>query len=220
MRIELDVRDGEVTAFTRSVFARQMPFATARAINWTAKDFQGRQVGHMTETFTVRRPQFVKYSVKIRPFATKEKQEATVRIDSPGGRSDIFAKFEADRIKSPFGVGRSIAVPTEHVPRTGAGVIQRPWRPRTLLAGNGSSTTVRGRSVRGRRGTFLVRKPSGRGTLFQRTDKDTVVPLYQLVPQVGIEPDLRFVDNAEREINARWASHFTRSFEQAVRTAR
>ena len=206
MNITLDIRDAAVSEFARDVYKRQIPFATARAINWTAKDFQGAQRIRMADVFEIRRPQFLKQSVKIKPFATKEKQEATVKIDSPAGRSDIFGKFEEDRTKGPFR-GRSVAVPSANVPRTGAGIIKKGWRPKDLLA-----------NAR-QRGTVLFRKPDGRGTIFRRTDSGLEV-LYQLVPRVPITPDLRFLDTAEREINARWAINFTRSFDMAMATAR
>jgi hypothetical protein len=214
MNITLDIRDAAVSEFARDVYKRQIPFATARAINWTAKDFQGAQRIRMADVFEIRRPQFLKQSVKIKPFATKEKQEATVKIDSPAGRSDIFGKFEEDTVKGPVR-GTTVAVPTRHVPRTGAGIIKKVWRPREVV---GKEFNLGGSRFRG----VLVRKPDGTGTIFaaELSQGRQIAALYQLVKDVSITPDLRFLDTAEREINARWAINFTRSFDMAMATAR
>lgn len=184
-------------------FSDQIPFVTARGVNWTALDFQTAQRERMAELYTIRRQAFMERSVKIVEFAKPERQVARVRIESPGGRSDIFAKFETDRAKDPL--GGSIAVPTEHVPRTPTGVIKAAWRPRRVLD----------RNFQGDFRAFVKKSGKGRAIYFQEHD-GKILPLYWLVPRVKIEPDLRFVKTAERTVNERWRANFTRSFDRAI----
>lgn len=229
MEFDVHVDDGDVSRAMRDIHANQLPFAEARAVLWTANDFQRGQYRRMADVFTLRRPDFARRSVKMRreDRPTKQRPEATVRIESPGGRSDIFAKFEADRIKGPFR-GRSIAVPTDNVPRSQSGVIPKFWRPSALLedaqqVGRGPVIGTRGNVYRGkvrkrkgvRRAAFLIRKPGGRGTIFER-DADELIPLYQLVPRVSIDPVLGFERTARRVVAERWGDNFTRSFNAAV----
>lgn len=227
MRVELDFPSDEIDRFVEYVFADQLPFVQSVALNDTAKDFQAAERERMGDIFTLRRKRFAEWSVKIKPWAKKYRREVRISIDSPGGRSDIFTKFESDTIKAPFD-GGSIAVPTEEVPRTGTGVIKAAWRPRRLFgSGSGSRTSVRSRGnvIRGARSTYLVRSSSGRGTIFRyvpgRRGRDGPgIPLYFLVPRVTIDPNLEFVDTAQKTINERWVPNFTRAFDFALRTAR
>ncbi len=229
MKIDLDIRDGEAKAFVRGVFSDQLPFATMVAVNNVALAFQSEERGYMAEIFTVRRRAFMRGAVRIRrgDFATKQLPQATVRLDAaPSGPSrsdDIFAKFETETTKTPFRGGRSIAVPTSETPRTGTGLIQKRFRPRNLLAnarqhGVGPVLKTRGDVFRGKHGTFLIRRPGGRGTIFRRVGAD-VFAIYQLVPRVEIDPNLRFVETARRVVMTRWASEFTRAFDRAIATA-
>ncbi len=208
MRIEVDIRDSEVGVFLRTVESDQLPFATSLAINWTALEFQKRERSRLHDIFTIRRRSFAERSIKIRrgDFTTKTKPEATVRVDSPRGRSHIFTKFETDTSKRPFR-GRSIAVPTENVPRTGTGIIPKRWRPRSLLE--------KARQRRRGRRAFLIRRPGGRGTIFQRINGD-IFALYQLVPRVSIDPELKFEVTARSTVRDVWAANFTRAFDRAI----
>ncbi len=226
MNITVDFPEREVGEFARQVFDDQMPFATSLAINNTAKVFQRRQRDRLREIFTIRRKRFADRSILIKPFATKQSPEAKVSVDSPPvgpANDDLFAKFESDRTKSPFR-GNSIAVPTEHVPRTPTGVIKKGWRPKDLKEGGaqhgaGRVFTRRGNVYKGAKRTVLIRKPGGRGTIFQRTDEG-LRPLYQLVPRARIDPDLHFVDTANQVVNQEWEKQFGSAFDRATRTAR
>jgi hypothetical protein len=226
MNITVEFPEREINRFVGVVFDRQVPFATTLALNRTGIDFQKKQREHLRSVFEIRRKQFADRSIKIKPFATKLRPEVRISVDSPAGRSDIFGKFEDQTRKSPFR-GRSVAVPTQHVPRTPAGIIRKGWRPSQLLGGAGTSTQhgrgrvigTRGDVFTGARRTFLIRRPGGRGTIFQRTP-DGVRALYQLVPSVGIEPELQFVRNASRTVDDRWRANFLDAFDRAIRTAR
>lgn len=204
MRFEVDAR--KVDAVTRDMqlfFSDQIPFVTGRAVNRTALDFQADQREHMSGIFEIRREGFLRRSVKVMDWATPAKQEARVKIDSPGDRSDIFGKFEADRTKDPL--GGSVAVPTEHVPRTPTGVIRAPWRPRRVLD----------RNFRGGFRAFIRKRGSGKRAIYF-DQGDRIVPLYWLVDRVEIEPNLQFVQNANRTVDRRWQDNFATAFDQAI----
>ncbi|MHC5059306.1 MAG: hypothetical protein ACYTKD_32025, partial [Planctomycetota bacterium] len=64
MNIELDTNAAQVSRTLRFLFAEQLPFATSKAINDTAKDAQKAQRAGMARRFTVRRPTFVFRSIK------------------------------------------------------------------------------------------------------------------------------------------------------------
>jgi len=247
--MELDTR--QASAFVRAVWADQLPFATSKAINDSALGGQKVQRAHQREIFTVRRASFVDRAVKIAQFAKKDALEARVRVEPPGGqkRADVIAKFEDMTIKGPFR-GTSIAVPTRHVPRTGAGIIKKAWRPKSLLGGGkagssdrllpGGGVLVGNETMQGKKHVFLIRRSSGKGTIFMRINprnaakykaagEDGVrrnlrdanlVPLYQLVPRVSIEPELHFVDNIRRHVLDNWDANFNRAFTAAMQTAR
>lgn len=228
MSFEVDVRNWDgANRFVKTVFRDQIPFATSVAINRTALAFQEDQRQRMADIFTIRRKRFMERSVKIKPFARKHSLEAKIQIDAPPAgpkKDDIFAKFETDSHKTPFR-GRSVAVPTEHVSRTPTGVIRKGWRPKELLEGGtqhgeGRVFKKRGNVFRGNKRTFLVRRPGGRGTIFQRKRGGDVVPLYQLVPRVSLPPDLEFVETATKTVAREWDDQFARAFDFAIRTAR
>lgn len=234
LRIDLTIND-QASPFLRTLFADQVPFATSRAINRTALDFQKAQRSRLHAIFTLRRVRWAEQSIKIKPFATKRSPEARISIDPPGGgrtKADILGKFETETRKGPFR-GRSVAVPTEHVPRTGAGVIRKGWRPAELFAdarqhGVGKVFSRKGNVYKGARGTFLIRRPGGKGVILQRhggmaatTGHDpNVRPLYFLVPYVRITPELEFVETAKKTIERRWPENFREAFDRALRTAR
>ena len=74
---------------------------------------------------------------------------------------------------------------------------------------------------RGKRRTFLIRRPGGRGMIIHRfgpAGGDTEV-WYQLVPRVRIRPELEFVETARRTVKARWAGEFARAWHETVMSA-
>ena len=218
MRIEVRENTREVGRFVQNVFDRQVPFATAQALNDSARDGQAVQRMWQRQLFDVKREGFIDRSVKHKPRATKRRQWTKVLIDPPGGeaRADITGKFETETRKRPIS-GLTVAIPTEHVPRTATGIIKRAWRPSRLkrrrrVAG-GQRRSDRSRAAVGQ--TF--RKDN---TIWLRTADGGIVPLYYLKPSVPISPDLRFQENVGREAARRYPAHFTRRFDGAIRTAR
>lgn len=212
MSLEISMQmDFAKTERALGAYARQLPFATARAINATAKDFQRFQRMHMENVFTVRRKSFVRRAVKIKPFARKTSLEAIVSIDLPGGRSDILAKFEVGGRKTARD-GGSVAVPIA-VRKTKAGIVSRRQRPRSF------NFRRVGRSWRGDRRTFLIPRTG----IFQRhgpRGASSIRLLYRFASGVNIPRTLRFVANARKVVPKVFPGHFRTALRDAIRTAR
>lgn len=224
MRIKVDTNAADVAGLLRRIFHDQVPFATSSAINTTAKQFQKAQRAHQRRVFEVRRPTFMDRAVKIRPFASKRKLEAVVSIDPPGGaaRSDIITKFEQDRRKAPRS-GSRLAIPTHDVPKTAAGIVRKPFRPASLELKEIGRTRSGGKLSRGKKRTFAVREPGGRGFIAQRIGRrgsGKTRLLFVFEPEVPIRPELHFHRNAQRTVSTRFPSNFATAFDKAVRGAR
>lgn len=214
MDFEVVVDASQAERFVRRLLRDDLPFVESLAVNMTAKDFQKAQREHMGDVFTIRRQSFMRRSVKIKPFSSKRQsvREAKVAIDSPGGRSDIFGKFEEGGTKRPTS-GTRLAVPAE-VRRTKTGVVSKAQRPRRFdfqLSGRSRGAEV----YRGRRKTFMIRRPDGTGGIFQRKG-DQVRTLYRFTPEAEIEPTLRFFENAERIVRDRFDVNFSRAWDKAL----
>lgn len=217
---EVSTNAAEVSGFLMELFADQIPFATARAINRTAIAFQAEERDRLTDRFTIRRP-WVLQGVKINrgDFATKTKPEAIVRID-PG--RDFLIKFEEGGTKRPRS-GTRLAVPDE-ARRTKTGVVTRAQRPRAfgfVEHGRGVKAVV----YRGQKRTFMVLRHSGRGEIYQRYGRrgrgsGFVRRLFVFTPSVEVDARLEFEDTARRVVQTRFEDHFGEEFDRAVRTAR
>lgn len=222
MKLRVESNATEVAGAVGTLFRDQIPFAAAVAVNETAKRFQIEQREHQRGIFTVRRPRFVDRAVKIRrgDFATKREPTAIVRIEPPGGqeRADILTKFEDQEFKVPF-KGERLAIPVD-VRRTGTGIVPPSMRPSSLdFKPHGSS----GRVMRGKKRTFLIREPGGRGAIFQRFGRrgsSDVRVLFVFAPRADIDPELEFHANAVRVVRGRFPREFRDAFDRAIRTAR
>lgn len=213
LNVKVETNAPEVAAWMRRVYRDQIPFATSRAINATALSFQDKQRKGIQERFTIRRD-WVLRGVKINreDFARKNKLEAIVRIDPA---RDFLVKFEQGGTKHP--TGSRLAIPDE-VRRTKSGVVSRVLRPRAL----DFEAVGEGRYV-GAKKTFMLRKPGGRGVIFQffgrRRNRKTRT-LYTFAPSAKIDPILRFEQTASETIRREFEEHFSREFDRAIRTAR
>lgn len=211
MKVETNSR--EVAGWFHDLYRDQIPYATARAINATAIDFQKREREGLEDRFTIRRP-WVLRGIKINreDFATKEKPEAIVHVDQD---RSFLIKFEKGGVKRPR--GRSLVVPVD-ARRTKSGVVSRTIRPRAL----GLKEIGGGRAVGDKR-TFLIRKPGGRGVIFQwfgRRGSGQTRTLFMMIPSAKVDPRLHFEDTAKDVVRRRFEENFEREFDRAIRTAR
>lgn len=201
----------------------QIPFALANAVNSTALDVQRAARNRARSVFTIRRPEWVDRSMKIKQFATKRNPTAIVGIHPPGAtgaqRVDILGKFETDTQKLPR--GRSIAIPvSSRIKRGNSGIISSRDRPKAY------NFRQVGKKIIGDRGTFIIRKADGSGMIFQRVKgpkapkgmkrSSSIFALYILARRARIVPDLKFIPTAQNVVDTRFNAHMVREFDKAV----
>lgn len=217
--IQLDPSEflGELSSVAR----RQLPYATARALNTVAFDFQDAEQAGLVERFRLRRPAFVKQGVYF-PVAQRADYRrgdlsATVSIEP---KRDFLSKFEQGGWKAPRSAKR-LAVPID-ARRTKSDIVTAGDRLGALgfrLHGRGPKGTV----GRGLKRTFSIRYPDGRGYIFRRIGsgkRSTLRLLYLFRPRVVIPPSLEFHATAEAVARARFVPAFASAFSDAMRTAR
>lgn len=114
--MELNIKSN-VKSFTRylsTVQRKQVPFALARALTWTAQDCQKAIQDSIPKRFTVTKKWWLKQQptgIKIKP-AKKDKLWAVVYTEA------YFAKLQEDGgIKTPFRA-KKLQVPTDKVPKS------------------------------------------------------------------------------------------------------
>lgn len=244
MNIQVHHNAQDVNRFVTWAFADQLPFVTARAINDSALTAQKVQREHQERVFDLSPAgsRLFRLGIKITQFARRDQRPPEGRLAvspprarrPPSDRTSIIARHEDETSRNPFS-GSSLAVPTDHVPRNASGSIVKAWRPKQLLRDaqphgrsgrvlrgritRFSRKTSSGRRVKGRRAAFLIRKPGGGGTIFERDGPD-LVPLYHLVPSVPLDQRLDFIPNVRRAVLDTYQDAFTMRFTQAIRTAR
>lgn len=91
---------------------KQVKFATAQALNDTAKDVQSGELKNLGQKFTLRskgapwQKPGTKFGVNIRPFATKDRPVAVI-----GSQADWLREHEKGGLKKTAG-GHRVAIPT------------------------------------------------------------------------------------------------------------
>ena len=224
--ITIDVDYKSVVRELNDIAEKQLPFAMSKAINATmaaprggvsgALTIQGAERLQLRRVFDVRQTSWADRSIKVVHFATKRENWGTIGIHPPGGdaRADIFGKFESDREKRPRD-GHTIAVPIHsRVRRLKGGAISKSVRPKAF------NFRQVGNTIRGDKGTFLIRQPDGSGLILQRTKRGGVVALYRLVTRAELSPDLHFVDTAITAIDRVWDANMLKALDEALRTAK
>lgn len=213
--LKIDTNAAEVAKSLLFLFRDQIPFATSFAINHTAKGIQAEQREGMKKRFTIRRA-YVLQGVKVSKFSTKRDLEAHIQIDP---KRDFLFKFEEGGITRPRGT--RFAVPDE-VRRGKTGVVSKVMRPRSLefkFHGLGPKAEV----FRGKRRTFMIRRPDGTGAIFQRIGRRTSTKLrmlFSFTSKAEIEPSLEFELTAQIVFQETFTKNFEPAFDKAVRTAR
>lgn len=213
MTIRID--DSDVQRGFRDLVDRQMPFVIAETINGVMIDAQKDALRTIHAAFLVRRPDFLRRTVKMVRFAKKRSQIAELAITGPG--ADIYAKFEEGGLKQPIR-GKSLAIPRD-VRRTKRDLITAKNKPRALI--NARKAFV----IRTQAGVGLILERYGRKTAKKRrrvpggSGRNTRV-LYALSPKARIDDRLEFFDTVTRTFELRLDRQFEVAFTQALRTAR
>ncbi len=210
--VEMDVR-GDFTPALRlfSAVERQIPYATAGAINTTLTTAQREIRGGLERRFTLRRKQFIERTIKInrQDFATKTKLEGRLQVDRD---RPVLAKHEHGGRKQPKSGHLAIPTGTRH---------RRTKRFPTLKSRYGPFRH-QGRRLLGKDRTFIIATGSSAG-LYQRTGRgrrSKIKQLYAFKRSVPIEARLRFVETATRVIHRDYARNFHRALDRAMHTAK
>jgi hypothetical protein len=205
--------------------ARQVPFALAKAITDVLKSGQAAEIKHMGQSFTIRRKDFARLSVKITGFPNKNKPVGEIAIASPGGRSDIFQKFETGADKFPHGGRTFIAVPRTGslVKKRKSSIVPDRMRPKALQ----SSITLRTfvapfKKDPSKMGIFAVDRAAearARRTGKKR-DSNQARPtlLYTLIDEAPIKDSLEFVRTVTDQVIKDWPDAFAEEFAKAMAT--
>lgn len=196
MSVKAEVK--EATRYLTRVQRKQLPFATARALTWTAQAAQKEIQEEIPQRFKVTKKWWLKQQptgIKIAP-ATKQKLEASVFTRAH------FARLQEDGgTKRPFKSSK-IAVPSDNV----------------KAKKNRRSGAVREQSAKPK--VFYANTKSGNRALFERKSKNRVKLLYTFTSTARVFKRFRFVETGERAVRENFNKLFNSSLAKALRTAR
>lgn len=207
-----------ISAFAKAMDAfgkNQIPFATAVALNDTAKDVRGQIINDTWPgDITQRNKNFMKAALtpiskrNAEVWATKRNLRAVIGTTRPKMQRDYLQRLTEGGTKTPR--GRHLAIPSSQntVTRLQGGAIKKADRPRQLL---------------NRKGVFiqkLVR--SGDMAIMRRVGKDRypVQMLYLLEPSGQIKKQFGFYDDANTTARRAFGKNFALAFKRAKATAR
>ncbi len=179
---------------------KQMPFATSLALNQTGKDIQTAEIANVKRVFKNKKTWWLPKQptgIKMRR-STKRFLRTTILTNAP------FIKLhEFGGIKRPH-TGRSIAIPSDNVPKT--------------LRKAGSA-----RKFRGRKTSFVVTLRDGDRAILRRkgSKKNKRNELFFfLEKQAKIKPRLGFRPLAKKVAVRQFPRHMKVSIVKAMNTAR
>jgi hypothetical protein len=209
--------------------ADQIPFATSRALNEVTKLAQLAMRNRTGQVFDVRRKGWVDASVKITHFSSKYEGElyTSIGIHPPGGdeRADILGKFETESVVLPH-AGAHVVVPLG------------PNAGKILRQGQRFSDyhfVKKGNRWEGDRNAFMIPISAGRLLVLQRVAKRSrykrngktvnvrphdAMPLFVLVPQVHITPNLEFEKTVRAVVEQAWPIVAPQMIDMALASAR
>lgn len=164
--------------------AKQTKFALAYGINETLKHSQQKQISFMERTYTIRRRNLLKASVRMLKFAKASDLRGEVGIHRELMR--VWGTHETGGPERPR-QSKYIAVP-QGVKRSQTGRITKANRPSNL---KNSFVLTRGND------RYIFRRV-GRGR------RSRIEFMYSLERQIQIKPTLQFVGNVSSTINKRY----------------
>jgi hypothetical protein len=211
LKLQWDVKSN-VKGFAKHLNAvqkKQLPFATARALTWTAKDAQKRLQESMPETFNVTR----KWWMQQQPTGIKVKSAKKAELQADVFTLAYFAFLQEEGgVKIPF-KSRGILVPTSKTPKYGrkAGGAARVLAGKKIIRRGGKAN-----------GDPVYTLASGkRGVLRRKGKKRTPTELvYTYVPRANIRARMDFKAKAHDAAVKNFDYFFAKSLTQALKTAR
>lgn len=220
---------------------KQLPFATARALTWTAKESQKEIAAAMPRTFNVTK----KWWTQKQPTGIKVKSAKKADLEAIVYTTAYFMKLQEEGgIKFPFR-GRGILVPTALTPKYGrrsggskkliAGVKVLKFKKGTKAGAGGKRSTSAdkvGKTRRRKRKKIarpelvnadpVATMPSGARGVFRRKGKKRlpIERVYSYVPRARIRERMRFKERAFRTSLKTFDNLFAKSLSMALKTAR
>jgi hypothetical protein len=237
------LHDQDTMRFLKRLHGDIIPGATARGLNETAKAAQGDIREHVDDEMEIRRPAWVRASIKIPRFARKDRLQVAVRNEAPGDptRSDILGQHELGDDKKPQGERLAVADPAS---KNAAGVVPAKKRPKALgmvEVGRGPKAVV----YAGPKGIFMVKRIEAAGSaggVYQRRGQgkrrktgkgrgaramaayiDTgrefdanVVRLFHFIRKGTLKPALGFHKHGMAAVERTMVQNFAEAFDKAV----
>jgi len=200
MTVRSNIKD--FTRHLNSIQKKQVPFATAQALNDTVFDVRKRIVERTySRAFDVKNRRFASQAFRVVK-ATKRKQWARLYDRLGRGNLALHAKGGTKRAK-----GRHVAVPSSNVKRTASGKVSKAKRPRAVIA---SGKAFKGKTRGGK--PVIFAKPRGK--------RGQVKLLYTLVGSVPVKKQFNFYDVATSTARRAFRHHFSKRLARALATAR
>lgn len=185
----------------REFEARQIPFATAKALTKTAFDARAAEVVDMPKRLKIRNRALPRVSLMVEKARKSDTPSPTASV---GIKSDFrfLADHETGNVRRSIKGGR-LAIPTKVIRRTARGKIPKSQTPRRV---------AQRKNVR-EVDELLVRKSSKR-----RRDRRDV--LYLLRRRVRIRKRLGMLDTVGRSVGSGYQANFESAFRVAIQTAK
>lgn len=231
----------DFSRYLTKVQRKQVPFATARALTWTAKESQKAIADAMPRTFNVTK----KWWLQKQPTGIKVKSAKKAELEAIVYSMAYFLKLQEEGgTKIPM-KGRGILIPTQLTPKYGrrsggagkliAGKKVLKFKKKTSAGKGGGRTNKAGTfgktRKRKRRKTTrpelttadpIATMPSGARGVFRRRGKNRlpIDRVYSYVPRARIRSRLRFKARAYHKSLKVFDAMFSRSLAMALKTAR
>jgi hypothetical protein len=192
----------EVDRWLKTIYSKQVPFATSQAINQTAKDVRKEIVTKtMPRDFKLRNRGFATQTMRI-IFSKKNKLTAFVGNIANARFIDYLNLHVEGGTKTPR--GNHIAIPTVHTKR-GAKGVPPAKRPRQLMA----------------KGKSYVTSVNGTKVIIEKTSKKKPGKVkFILTPSAKIDKRFRFFEDGNKVVDKVFKGHFVKAFTKAILTAR
>jgi hypothetical protein len=175
----------------------QIPYATARAINETAKQVQIGEDDNLQKKLVIRSDWWApgrKFGINIKPWATKQTQSATI-----GSQADWLRLQEDGGTKVPT-TAKNIAAATPEQRGGITNILRRGQRPRAML---------------NQAGVFVEKSRAGLLGIWQRIDTGIRL-LFTLKPSVRVKKVLGFKERGEQIVKANYEGNFRKAYADAI----
>jgi hypothetical protein len=194
--LSITTNAGQVARQLDAQARQQLPFATARALTWTARDAQADVRQGMPGHFTLRN-RFTQQEVR---FTAATKTNLTAEIGS-SSRTDYMQRQETGGIKTPR--GRHIAVPV-NARRGKTGIIRRANRPSALLE----------------KPKHFIGQVGQTYGIWKRLGQRKLSLMYHLVKSAQVDDRYQLDNTVNHTVASRFYANFSNSLNKALDTAK